>query len=351
MTDERSPDTLVTLRRNTLEFRFPGVHPRARVSVSFIRTLRVPDDGRKYPLPAGFGAFPLRHVEDFADRLPATIVERGGVILPMYQAEALWMSFRTAWPSAIQVGTGKICAVTGEAWRGKLAKKPEQNYLIAPQQPWLDGYAMEKGEVRQFVAMPLGRGYTVEEQKTGTAKWNGIQLQCFPLRRAQWEEEQRAREERVDFSQMMMLEDAADAYSVREPSAVPLGIAPGGTIEQEIYEDDRPLEHWDRAHPARVYVHLLNSHDWMRVTGEAPPETPITIEAYRRAGIPWFDHYRDDLESRPGGEGFEGVKSIGAMGAVEDPPAPGGEGAAPISGPVIDTGPSSRPRRVRSAEF
>ena len=42
-----------------------------------------------------------------------------------------------------------------------------QNYVVVPGQPWLDGYCVEKGIIRQFVAMPLGQGYSVEEQLTG----------------------------------------------------------------------------------------------------------------------------------------------------------------------------------------
>jgi hypothetical protein len=352
---DRTPDALVTLKRDFLDFRFPGVHPRAKVSISFQRTLRVPDDGRKYPLPAGFGRFPLRHVEDYADRLPDRILSKGGILLPLYQAEALWIHFNADWPSAIQVGTGKICAITGESWRGDLVRHPEQNYLIAPHQPWLDGYAMEKGQVRQFVAMPLGRGLTVEEQKTGTARWNGIQLQAFPLRRDQWEKEQAEARSMLASSaslhgDAMEFEDADPSYSVRE-SAQSMGIAPGGLIEQDIYADGRPLGHWDQLHPARVFVHLLNSHDWQRVTGELPPESPITIETYRRHGVPWFDHYRDDIEALPPGEGFKGVRSTGELGATTDPQEEGTPADPPVTDPIVHTGPRQRPRRVHSADF
>ena len=44
-----------------------------------------------------------------------------------------------------------------------------QNYLVAPDQPWLDGFCVAKGLIRQFVAMPLGKGYTAEAQLTGAA--------------------------------------------------------------------------------------------------------------------------------------------------------------------------------------
>ncbi|MYB97986.1 MAG: hypothetical protein F4123_09440 [Gemmatimonadetes bacterium] len=50
-----------------------------------------------------------------------------------------------------------------------------QNYLVVPDQPWLDGYCVERGIIRQFVAMPLGEGYTAEERLTGAAKHGGLQ--------------------------------------------------------------------------------------------------------------------------------------------------------------------------------
>ncbi len=89
-----------------------------RVSVSFQRTLRVPDDGGTYPLPPGLGAFPVRRVEDYVDRLPELCRETGGVFVPMYQREALWLGFEAAWwkPNAVKVGLGMINALTGGPW-------------------------------------------------------------------------------------------------------------------------------------------------------------------------------------------------------------------------------------------
>ena len=42
-------------------------------SVSFERTLRIPDDGRDYPLPPSLGQFPVRRVADYADRVPGGV--------------------------------------------------------------------------------------------------------------------------------------------------------------------------------------------------------------------------------------------------------------------------------------
>ena len=48
--------------------------------------------------------------------------------------------------------------------------------MVAPDQPWLDGFVVDKGCVRQFFAMPQGAGYSAEEQLTGEAVHGGLQL-------------------------------------------------------------------------------------------------------------------------------------------------------------------------------
>ena len=62
---------------------------------------------------------------------------------------------------AIKCGVGKVNALTVQAWAPGLSKDP-QNYMVRPEQPWLDGVVTGDGVVRQFVAMPLGMGVTVE---------------------------------------------------------------------------------------------------------------------------------------------------------------------------------------------
>ena len=136
--------------------------------MSFQRTLRIPDDDSIYPLPPGLGKFPIFRIEDFENRVPAQWKEHGGVFIPMYQREALWLNFDGAYwrPNAIKVAVGKIDAISGKRLHRRL-NRTWQNYLVCPDQPWLDGINAGKGYIRQFVAMPLGMGYTVEGQLTG----------------------------------------------------------------------------------------------------------------------------------------------------------------------------------------
>ncbi len=82
-------------------------------SISFCRTLKIPDDGKRYPLPASLGNFPIYKVSDYADSVPSEWNKHGGVFIPMYQREALFIEFNNFeyWqPHIVKVATGKINA-------------------------------------------------------------------------------------------------------------------------------------------------------------------------------------------------------------------------------------------------
>lgn len=175
---------MIEVFKKTLLVGFPEIHPKAKCTVSFVSTLRVPDDGRTYSLPAGLGNFPLTPVEDTL--LPEIHQRRGGVVLPLYQHEALWISFDSYYPFAVKVGSGKVNATNGKLWSNEFHES-EQDYLVLPDQPWLDGFYTEDGTVRQFVATHLGDGTTVEEQVTGQAEFGGIQLIFYPMKASHFE--------------------------------------------------------------------------------------------------------------------------------------------------------------------
>jgi len=63
-----------------------------KVSGDSQRTLRIPDDGDEYPLLPGLGSFPPRHIDEYASTLPAKWLSRGGLLLPMWQSQALWLN-------------------------------------------------------------------------------------------------------------------------------------------------------------------------------------------------------------------------------------------------------------------
>ncbi|GHF40791.1 hypothetical protein [Streptomyces griseosporeus] len=310
--------TDVRLDGNTV--RLPG-----GVAVRFVRTLRLPETGT-HPLPPGLGEFPVRRVADYPDTVPEAWRSRGGVMLPVYLREAMWLSFAgTTEPAALQVGVGKVCAVSGKRWTGRLSRRP-QNYVVLPRQPWLDGINSGKGTVRQFVAVPMGLGATVEGQVTGEEVWGGVQLQSFPLNKralARWrEQEERRRTERPAFLGYgapppgAMPPGAMPAAPAAAPAAAPragaaMGLGVGGSMRQEVYQDDRRLRDWAEEPAGRVFVHLVTPPEWRRITGEEPPPSPVDRAAYTRAGLPWYDYYDEDAEDLAPTDTLQAVKPVG----------------------------------------
>ena len=87
MTGVKEDGSLIKLREDRLEFRFPEVHTDAKCRIEFQRTLRISDNNRHYPLPPRLGRFPLNHVDGYADTVPKVWDEYGGVFLPMLQSK------------------------------------------------------------------------------------------------------------------------------------------------------------------------------------------------------------------------------------------------------------------------
>ncbi|MFH9011186.1 hypothetical protein ACH4C6_07390 [Streptomyces sp. NPDC017943] len=342
-------DSSVRIDGNTLHL--PG-----GALVRFIRTLRLPETGT-HPLPPGLGEFPVRRVADYGDRVPEAMRARGGVMLPVYLREAMWLSFAgTPEPAALQVGVGKVCAVSGRPWSDELARDP-QNYVVLPRQPWLDGINSGTGTVRQFVAVPLGLGATVEGQVTGEEVWGGVQLQSFPLddaELARWREAERRRRERTPWpppgaygaamppaappgssgfgaAMPVSAPPSGGVHGVPMPMAAPpapgaapaagapagppraaaMGLGVGGSMRQEVYQDERPLSHWAPRPAGRVFVHLVTPPEWRRITGEPAPPSPVDRAAYTRAGLPWFDYYDEDAQDLAPTDTLHAVKPVG----------------------------------------
>ena len=51
-------ENMIELYHDELAFSFPEVHNEAKLNINFQRTLRIPDDGKDYPLPPGLVGFP-----------------------------------------------------------------------------------------------------------------------------------------------------------------------------------------------------------------------------------------------------------------------------------------------------
>lgn len=320
---------MLQIEKGSLVFSFPDVHPEAKVSVTFMRTLRIPDDDKSYPLPPGLGSFPMRNVDDFKDRVPTMWREHGGVMLPMYQSEAMWIQFgghviehQGHYPFAIKIATGKRSAITGDAWQNELRQK---DYCVVPTQKWLDGYVIDDKTIRQFVAAPLGAGFTAEEQITKKAEFGGIQVEVFPMKREAFERRFpkrppppiRTRDTRgllrsASFSASETMDFAPVGCAA--PVKPDLGLAPGGRMEQEVYADPYDFSDWDTAQHSRCFVHLANSLAWKAITKEDPPTAPRTAADYVSHGLPWFSYYDGDAKALSGTETNKALKSVMEVG-------------------------------------
>ena len=312
----RNGNKSIELKNDQLIFRFPGVHSDAELAIEFQQTLRIPDDNREHYLPPGLGRFPLSRVDDYPHQLLKRWQEHGGVFLPMYQTEALWINFRGDYPMAVKIAAGKVNAVTGNPWNEEFGEEL-QDYLTVPDQPWLDGFCVEKGLIRQFVAMPLGESYTVEEQLTGEAEHGGLQIAVYPMKRSKYEEMH-------SISVGTLLSEPVPGASIPPE----MGLAPGGLMRQDIYEDEHGIDAWDTSTCACCFVHIVNSVQLLHLTGCQPPSMPPTAQDYTDAGLPWYDYTDDELEA------LEGAKKLAGLDSVASVKLKKGEGFLPDNDPV-----------------
>ena len=319
---------MIELRDDELRFSFPEVHSEAKCRIRFHRTLRIPDDNREYALPAGLGLFPVRDV-DALGGATSGMRERGGVAISMHRAEALWIDFQGDYPMAVKIAAGKIDAITGEEWTEALSDDP-QNYAVVPKQPWLDGYSVGEGRIRQFVAAQLGEGLTAEEQLTGGAESGGLQILVRPMRPSRWERlkarREAARRAQVDYAMMM---PCFKKHNIDIPE---MGLAAGGLMRQRIYKDKHGLKAWHRKQSSRCWVHIAEAGAWTALAGEPATTKPPTPADYARAQMPWFDYY-DEGAALKGSKKLAGLDSYAAAKAKKGEKSPEGENPWPVPPP------------------
>jgi hypothetical protein len=220
----------------------------------------------------------------------------------MYQREALWLGFDgAAWrPNAVKVGVGRVNAASGEPWDERLHDDP-QDYLVCPDQPWLDGINAGDGFIRQFVAMPLGQGYSVEAEVTGREQFGGIQLLVFDPKAGRFPDQPPPPPPWVPLAAMAM------------PAASPvseMAIGAGGRMRQKIYPDAYGIDTWDRDNRGAVNVYIVNSAQYQAITGREPPPSPVDAQTYTQYGLPWFDLYDEARGDLTAPERLARVRSI-----------------------------------------
>jgi hypothetical protein len=273
----------------------------SEVSIHFHRTLRIPDDGKVYPLPPGLGGFPIVPVSRHARRVPRRWREQGGFIIPMWQREALWISFDAPYgkPHAVKIGAGGVNAVTGGPMVADFAERT-QDYLVIPEQPWIDGFKTSGDVIRQFVAVPLGAGLTAEAQLAGREEEGGLEIMVFEPKPGKFPNERPG---------------YRDSFCVCElsVSSAAMGLGSGGQMRQKLYRDPHGRDTWDAESLRRVHIHIANSALWREITGKEPPPSPIDAATYTQFGFPWFDLYDESKADVPVAAALAGLKSVSQL--------------------------------------
>ena len=97
-----------------------------------------------------------------------------------------------------------------------------------------------------------------------------------------------------------------------------MGLAPGGRMRQEIYDDPFDFADWETGDTSRCFVHIANSMVWNSITGQNPPHPSPTAKSYSEAGLPWFEYYNDTAPALGGSKKLAGMKSVVELGKAGD---------------------------------
>jgi hypothetical protein len=230
------------------------------------------------------------------------------------------------YPCAIKIGTGRINVLNGRRWTERLSTA-EQDYLVAPPQPALDGFRTREDDVvRQFVAVPLGRGYSAEEQTTGKAEHGGIQVVLHPMKNARYEllRAEHAAAGGGGQKGPGWAKDVMSLDGAAEPT--PMAIAAGGRLRERIIADPFGIDCWDQSARIRCFFTLIDAGEWPSITDTPAPTAPFTTADYEREGLPWFEYYGDGLPAAGGASDVVEVKSMRDINAAGGLPSLGADG-------------------------
>ncbi|KAI0454638.1 hypothetical protein F5B21DRAFT_524455 [Xylaria acuta] len=350
------------------------------LSIRFMRMIRVADDAGEVNLPSNPDPFPLFSVRSFTSRLPREIAAKAGVFFPMYQREAMWIEFKADSPFMVKIYAGGVNAVSGEhnletpeTKKRRFERKDIQDYVVVPPQPWLAGCAVSPGAVRQFVAMPLRTGYSVEAQLTGQEIVSSLQCEItpslpkiyqvpvkvyplctpsedfsinirtltgfvIPIRCSSTDTIGSVKNniqsvnglspgyQKLIFSYESLDDDQTlGYYGVKNKDIIylvlgrscatcarnsPITITADGTVERCIWNDDIP-DNWAKTSTITIPVHILTTESFRQVTGQSAPPCPIKMSTYAEAGLPFFNlKFPEEPSARKGSKAKSGVPTI-----------------------------------------
>lgn len=264
---------MIEVNSDNLIFNFSNVHPDARLTISFHRTLRLHDNVNLPCVPPAWGQFQLASLDDYKDRIPSSWKAHGGIILTMYQSDAMYLTFSgyrdnkriSPYPFAIKVLHDEINGITGQKNQSGIQSTP-QDFLYYPILSWLNGHYTSKEHFKQFVAMRLHEENLV------------LQFLVYAMKASYYERLYPKSDHIV-----------ANFYANRWGSAPadPMKITPASESESE---------KWDTTNGITCFVHIANALAWTEITGQSPSHEPFTKQRYQQSSLEWRDYYNDDLK-------------------------------------------------------
>ena len=132
--------------------------------------------------------------------------------------------------------------------------------------------------------MPLGDGYTAEEQITGEAEHGGLQIITVTLMK--WTPLNVISRKNSYKEQLCYRPEGVFYYMKAD-----MGLSPGGKMKQVKYTKTHTKSTIGKLEQATVVLFSCNPTTWRSITGEAPPHKTPTAATYTKAGLPWFDYY------------------------------------------------------------
>lgn len=129
--------------------------------ISLRKTKVVDIDKDAHKLPPDWGPFKEFKVADYYCPKEWS---NDGIFVAVKEGEPLWIDFQLNNACAVIPSVQRLNPITGESadLENGLKKDPKQNYLVLPEQKWLDGYAKD-GKVYQFMITKAGESLAVNE--------------------------------------------------------------------------------------------------------------------------------------------------------------------------------------------
>jgi len=99
-----------------------------------------------------------------------------------------------------------------------------------------------------------------------------------------------------------------DEFSQNEE--MEMGIGSGGKMKQKIYKDKYGHDFWNESKIGRIFVHIVNSTMYEKITGKKTPSTPIDVQSYKSYQYPWYDIYDENKSSIKKSNILQNVKTV-----------------------------------------